>query len=84
VLDPAEARALLDRIDVATHEVAVEFDFVRPRRPFRHSVDELGELRPESIAADRPCRQVSGALPVAPCREREGVTARGMRLFTPR
>jgi hypothetical protein len=29
------------------HAVAVELDFVEPRRAFRRRVDELSELRPD-------------------------------------
>jgi hypothetical protein len=60
-------------VEARMHAVAVEFDFVQPPGPVRRRVDELGELRPESIPAKRSRRRVF-ALPAASCRKRRAVT----------
>ena len=57
------------------HAVTVELDFMQPLVAFRRRVNELGQLRRDPLRQTRAHRQMIGALPAAPCREREGIAA---------
>ena len=54
------------------HAEAVIFDFMQPLVAVRRFFDELRQLRPYPVRQSGGIAARAGALPVAPCREREG------------
>jgi hypothetical protein len=59
-------------VEARMHAVAVEFDFVQPLVAVRGGVDQLGQLRRDPTAAERPAAR--NALPAGPCRQRKQLT----------